>query len=262
MLPAAMMRPDVIDLGQFYSSPLGQVARRMIRRRIREIWPDSGGLRVLGLGFATPYLRPFRDRAERVIAIMPAAQGVLPWPPDEPRLVALADETELPLPDNSIDLLLLVHGLESGEHVRALLREAWRVLVSSGRLLAVVPNRRGIWARLDHTPFGHGQPYTPPQLNRLLRETMFAPARTAGALYMPPSRRRFFLRTAGAWERVGARLWQRFPGVVMVEAGKQMYAVTPVRERRRRGRRAIIVPQAAAPVTSRSGSGETPPAHP
>jgi len=49
---------DVVDLRDFYRSALGQVARLMIRRRIQAFWPDTRGLRVLGLGFATPYLLP------------------------------------------------------------------------------------------------------------------------------------------------------------------------------------------------------------
>ena len=78
------MRLDVVDLGQFYATSLGQMARRLIRRRVRALWPSTAGMRVLGLGYATPYLRPFVDEAERVIAMMPASQGVSPGPPTRP----------------------------------------------------------------------------------------------------------------------------------------------------------------------------------
>ncbi len=232
-----MWRPDVSELAEFYEGRLGQVAGRLIRRRIREIWPDVKSERVLGLGYATPYLRPFLGEAERVIALMPAQQGVVHWPRVEPNLVGLADETDLPLPDASIDTVLMVHSIDSSEYVGALLREVWRVLASGGTLLAVVPNRRGIWARSEVSPFGQGSPYTPRQLFRLLRDTMFLPTKAQGALYLPPSRRRFFLRAAGAWETVGARWFQTFSGVIMVEAGKQIYAVSPERPRRRAGLR-------------------------
>ncbi len=241
-----MWRPDVIDLAEFYASHLGQAAQRLIRRRVREIWPDVKGLRVLGLGYATPYLRPFREEAERVIAIMPAQQGVVHWPRDEPGLVCLGDETELPLPDASIDRLLMVHSLETSEHVRPLLREIWRVLAPGGKLLVVVPNRRGLWARFEASPFGQGHPYTPPQLYRLLRDTIYLPNSALGALYLPPSRRRFILRAATTWENVGRRWWPTFSGVVMVEAGKQIYAATPERARKRRLRVPDLVPGRAA----------------
>jgi len=227
-----MWRPDVIDLNEFYAGHLGQMAQHFLRRRVREVWPDVRGRRLLGFGFATSLMRPFLDEAERVIAVMPAAQGVMHWPRNAPNLVALADEIELPLPDNSIDLVLMVHCLETAEQVRPLLREVWRVLTPSGRLLAVVPNRRGLWARSDVSPFGHGYPYSPPQLSRVLRETLFLPTPYQGALYMPPVRNRAVLRTARIWERFGPRWWQAFSGVVMIEAGKQIYAASTERPRR------------------------------
>lgn len=237
------MWSDVIDLRDFYDSSLGQAARRMIRRRIRTIWPDSHDMRVLGLGFATPYLRPFREETERVIAVMPSSQGVLPWPPEGPGLVCLADETDLPLADRSIDRVLLVHALESTEQVRATLREIWRVLTDSGRLLVVTPNRRGIWARLEKTPFGQGRPYTPSQLSRLLRDNMYTPLQTASALFMPPFQSRFVLRSAPAWEQVGERWFPTFAGVLLVEAAKQIYAASSLRELSEKKRAYLPMPQ-------------------
>jgi SAM-dependent methyltransferase len=240
------MYSDVVDLRDFYATSLGQVARRMIRRRVRMLWPNVAGMRVLGLGYAAPYLRSFKDEAERVLTLMPAAQGVLPWPPEGPNVVALADEGELPLADYSVDRVLMVHALEVSEQVRPLLKEIWRVLAGGGRALIIVPNRRGIWARTDRTPFGHGRPYTPGQLSRLLREEMFTPVQTASALFIPPVSSRMMLRSAPAWEKVGERWFARFAGVAAVEATKQIYAARPTPARAARRRTALApVPQAA-----------------
>jgi len=241
--PFPAMWTDVVDLRDFYDTSLGQVARRLIRRRIRMLWPDLSGQRVLGLGFATPYLRPLRAEAERVLAIMPPSQGVLPWPPEGPGLVALADETELPLPDRSIDRVLMIHAIESTEQVRAMMREVWRVMSDGGRLLVIAPNRRGIWARLERTPFGNGRPYTPGQLSRLLRDNLFTPVQTSAALFVPPTTSRMVMKSAPAWEEAGARWFPSFAGVLMVEAAKQIYAGTAVREVRARRRAYITLPQ-------------------
>lgn len=240
------MWTDVVDLRDFYETRLGQVARHMIRRGVRSVWPDVTGERLLGLGYATPYMRQFRGEAERVIALMPAGQGVLHWPAEGPNGVALTDETELPLPDNAVDRVLVVHALESSEALRAMLREAWRVLSGQGRMLVVAPNRRGIWARVDRTPFGWGHPYSPRQLSRLLRDHMFTPTKTEQALFLPPVRSLALMRSAAAIERMGHRWFPTFAGVVMVEASKQLYAATPVREPARR-RRSVVVrfPQVA-----------------
>jgi hypothetical protein len=108
------------------------------------------------------------------------------------------------------------------------------VLASGGRLLAVVPNRRGLWARIERTPFGHGYPYSPGQLSRLLRDNMFQPTERASALYMPPIRSRMLLRTAGAWEKLGQRWAQAVGGVLLVEAEKQIYAAPSIQKPRRR----------------------------
>jgi SAM-dependent methyltransferase len=223
---------DVVDLRNFYAHPLGTVARRFIGRGIRRLWTGSTGLRVLGIGYATPYLGLFREDAERCLAFMPAAQGVVKWPSARPTLAALVDECELPLPDGSVDRILLVHALECSHDVAALLREVWRVLAAGGRILAVVPNRRGLWARMDTTPFGYGRPYSRSQITHLLRETWFTPTAWGDALYVPPIDRRWFLRSALAWERSGATVSAPFAGVHLVEATKQVYRAVPVREKK------------------------------
>ena len=242
---------DVVDLRDFYETQLGQVTRRMVRRGIREQWPDLRGQRILGLGYATPYLRPYMAEAERVLAFMPASQGVLHWPPEGPSVSCLTDETELPLPDLSVDRVLLVHGLENSEFLRGMMREIWRVLTGEGRILVVAPNRRGIWARLERTPLGWGHPYSQNQISRVLRDNMFTPTRRGRALFVPPFRSRTLLRSAPAWERIGRRWFPTFSGVLMVEAGKQLYAPSLHAERRRL-RRPVVV---ALPRPAQSVAG-------
>jgi SAM-dependent methyltransferase len=229
------MSSDVVDLRDFYRTSLGQVARRMIRRALRRIWPDLHGMRLLGIGYATPFLGVFAAETERTLALMPASLGVLGWPPDGRNLVTLASEGEMPFADYSIDRILVVHALETSDEVRPMLKEIWRVLAGGGRLLIIVPNRRGIWARLERTPFGYGRPYTMSQLSQLLRDELFTPVGSATALFIPPVGSRMMLGAAPAWERVGGRWFQTFAGVVMVEATKQIYAKpTAARTPRRR----------------------------
>ena len=246
------MWSDVIDLRDFYRTALGRVARRMIRNHVRTIWPDAHAMNVLGIGYATPYLMPFRDEAERAVSVMPAPQGVLHWPVDGPNLVALADEDELPLPDVSVDRVLLVHALECSERLRPMLREIWRVMADDAKLLAVVPNRRGIWARRDRTPFGHGRPFTPTQIERLLRDHMFTPTGMTYGLFMPPSKRRMVVAAAPAWERLGQHWFPHFGGVLMIEASKQIYAAAPAGAPVRRCRA-----YAAAGANERSGASRS-----
>ncbi len=225
---------DVVDLRNFYAQRLGVVARRFIGRGIRARWKDTRAMRVLGVGYATPYLGLFREEAERCLALMPAPQGVVRWPSTRPALAALVEEDELPLTDAAVDRILLVHALEMSADPMELLRESWRVLAAGGRLLVVVPNRRGVWARMDTTPFGHGRPYSRSQIMQLLRETWFTPTGWDEALYVPPIQRGWFLRSAPAWERAGAMVASPFAGVHIVEATKQVYRAIPARREKRR----------------------------
>src|SRR5215216_5070477 len=228
------MSLDVVDLRNFYAQPLGTVARRFVGRGIRSRWNELRTLRVLGVGYPTPYLGLFREEAERCLAFMAAAQGVVKWPSSRPTLTALVEEHDLPLPDAAVDRVLLVHAIEMSHDAPGLLREVWRVLSPGGRLLAVVPNRRGLWARMDTTPFGHGRPYSRTQINHLLRDTWFTPIGWSEALYVPPISRGWFLRSAVAWERTGATISAPFAGVHIVEATKQVYRAIPAPARRER----------------------------
>lgn len=230
------MHMDVIDLRDFYSRPLGRVSRRLINNQIHRLWPDVRDLNVLGLGYATPYLRPFLGKAERVLGFMPAAQGVLHWPKEGPSHTALVDECDLPLEDESMDRVLVVHGIEGSDNLRVMLRQIWRVLAPGGRLLIVVPNRQSLWSRREATPFGQGQPFSRGQITRLLRESMFSPCGWASTLYVPPVDWEPLLRSANAWERVGDLIWPRFAGVFLIEATKQIYAATPILTKPRRAR--------------------------
>ena len=251
---------DVIDLRNFYSGRLGIVARLLINRGIRARWPSATGQRVLGIGYPTPYLGLFREDSERCIAFMPAAQGVLKWPTGRPALAALVDEFSLPLPDSAVDRILIVHALEMSDDPAGLLREVWRVLAPSGRLIIVIPNRRGVWTRTDNTPFGHGRPYSRSQITQLLRQTWFTHSAWGEALFMPPIGG-WFLKSAMAWERVGAALSLPFAGVHIVEATKQVYRVIPARRERIRlipRLEPVLAPSPSTQGSSREGTAPSP----
>lgn len=221
---------DVVTMRDFYDTHLGYVVRRMIRRKIREFWPEVKGKNMMTLGYPTPFLRYYRDESQRIVAFMPAEQGALSWSRSVPNIVVLTEEAQLPLANKSVDLALLVHALEFSTNPEAMIQEVWRVLADGGKLIIVVPNRLGIWARTEKTPFGHGHPYSLSQLNRFLSENTFTPLRAEHALYTPPSKSRVLLSTASAWEKMGHKWFRNLSGVLIVEATKQVYAGDMVKE--------------------------------
>ena len=123
------------------------------------IWRRPRPGAVLGFGFPTPYLGFFRDGAERVLAFMPAGQGVIDWPSDRPvgdgaggggRAAAARFQHRHPCSSSM--------RWKCRREPDALMAECRRVLASGGRLVVVVPNRQGPWARSDLSPFGLAGP--------------------------------------------------------------------------------------------------------
>ena len=181
--------------------------------------------RRLLAGLAVPLLRPYLATARRVIGLMPSDQGVMPWPAGMPNVSVLCEETRWPLETGMVDRLVVLHGLEVSDNPDALLEECWRVLGPGGRAMLIVPNRSGLWAPRETTPFGFGRPYTLAQLDMQARRAGFVPERHAAALYIPPSHRRFWLRSAAMWERMGARVSGFLAaGVLFLELSKQVHS--------------------------------------
>ncbi|MEL7490209.1 MAG: methyltransferase domain-containing protein [Pseudomonadota bacterium] len=248
------MRTDILDLHRFYESPLGRKAAGFIAARLREAWGEAQHMRIGGFGFASPYLEAF-PQAERRLSFAPGGQGVIRWAQSgaagAPNSASLIPETRWPLPDASLDRIIVAHGLEETGDPRRLMREIWRVLSPEGRVIIVASHRRGVWSTLDVSPFAAGRPFSKRQLTRLLEEATFGDIRSSGALYFPPVNSRFLLRAAASWERAGARIWPGLCGVLLADASKSLAApvgkvVTDgVRIQRRAGVRAAPAPGAS-----------------
>jgi SAM-dependent methyltransferase len=223
---------DVIDLRDFYASPVGRMVTRQLSAVIAGLIKVDAGTRVLGFGFATPYLGEIAG-AERVLAFMPAGQGVIDWPSANGSATALVEECSLPLPDSSMDLVLVVHALEMSPRPNGLMAELRRVLTSGGRLVVVAPNRKGPWARSDLSPFGFGRPYSRSQIRSLFAEVGLEAECWTTGLHMPPAASRPLIGAAGALDKVGRVVWPAFAGVIVVSAVKRTVQGIGVRVRPR-----------------------------
>lgn len=231
------MRRDAIELDRFYRTTRGALAQRMIERRLSAVWPNLKDLDVLGMGYATPYLRDMQAEARRCIDLMPSTQGAIA--PTHPSNIVMGDETRMPFPDAMFDRVLMIHMLEEAEHLPGLLRETWRVLAPEGRMVIVSAARAGVWALSDATPFGHGRPFSRGQLSHLLDDALFEPVAWSRALYAPPWRWASGRSLANAWENAGEKLWSGLGGVILVEAVKRTSALRPIGRAARASSRAL-----------------------
>ena len=216
------MHLDVLVLRTFYyRNTLGRAVQKVLRSELARIWPEAKGQTVAGYGFALPLLRPYLSDARRVIGLMPGPQGVMPWPAGERNVSVLCEDTAWPLPTGLVDKLVVLHGLETSDRPSDLLSECHRVLGPGGRAVFIVPNRAGLWARSDATPFGFGRPYLPGQLEQQLLAHDFTVRAATAALYQPPSDRPLWRRVAPVLERAGHKIpLLAGGGVLIVEAVK------------------------------------------
>lgn len=217
------MQLNVGTLTAFYKTPLGRATCGIIQHGLHPLWSGARGQRLLGYGFATPYLETYQGDVERVIAAMPAQTGGVAWPGGKNCAVLVAEDA-FAFPDAFFDKILVVHGLEGAESIRLLLRQLWRVLAPEGSLLVVAPNRASLWAQVEHSPFANGRPFRRGELDLLLREALFVPEKWERALYAPPLLGGWFLRNGANWERLGKYLWPGMAGVHIVRASKSLYA--------------------------------------
>lgn len=217
----------------FYATPQGRLAARLIGARIVRLWAPTPGMVVLGIGYPFPYLDHLDAPATRCVALVPRPARASAWPAEGPTRVCTAEEDALPLPDLSVDRVLMVHALEVAQSGSRLMREVWRVLKADGRLLVVAPNRRGVWAHMETTPFGQGQPYSRGQIDRLLARQLFRVLRRDDALYVPPLPPSLLPSSllssgGGALDAAGRSLLPEFGGVTLTEAVKDVLGAMPL----------------------------------
>ncbi|MEE2745359.1 MAG: methyltransferase domain-containing protein [Pseudomonadota bacterium] len=220
------MYQNTINFSSFYATPLGGIAQRIIESKISEYWPNTRGMNVLGIGFSGPYLNILHSQSERSVSVAPTSELGCSRLESEKNRTCIAKDLSLPFSDLSFDRILVIHSLEFSEAVQQMLREIWRILSEGGRLIIIVPNRRGLWSLLESTPFGFGQPYSTTQLARLLDDNMFVTLRSSSALFMPPFKHRMFFSSSMACEKAGKICLPTMGGVAFLEATKQIYAGT------------------------------------
>lgn len=197
---------------------------RILSKAIVDIWPEIKGDSLLGVGYSSCYVEPYLQQSSEVMVCMPAHQGAAYWPPSAANRVFLSHESMLPLANNSINRVLMVHSVENSEHLSWLIDEAWRVLTPGGRLLVVVPNRLGLWSHFSNNPFGTGRPFSKSQMKELLSDHDFTVTRAKTALFMPPCGYQTCCQLAEWFEKAGKWLHPVTGAVWLIEAEKQVYA--------------------------------------
>jgi SAM-dependent methyltransferase len=227
------MRLDVAELQKFYNgTELGKVTKELINKVLIQKINASADSLTIGFGYSCPFLeKKLEDNKNKnLLMLMPSEQGVVSWPKKSKSVTALVDEVSWPINTSSADLILIAHGLEVSDNQDLLLRETLRALKDSGKLIILVPNRTGFWARSEITPFGYGKPYSISQLSALLSKNQFQIDCVTPILYGIPAKKGYWLKSLFLWETLGKKLNNFFlGGLLVVEARKDVYAVKKIK---------------------------------
>ncbi|WP_336761068.1 methyltransferase [Asaia sp. VD9] len=236
-MPKRIAQPIPPDAAGFYASRRGEQVTALLMARLAPLLPDPRGQRVLGLGFAQPLLSQWRALSEakwvasaQLDTPLTRRRGMIPssvpfWPS------CLVAPDCLPFDDLSVDLVLMMHGLELVDP-QPLLRIVWKLLADHGRLILVVPNRTGLAAKDDTLPFGHGSPFSASQLDRTLQRGLFRAEANATALSAPLGLLPLGDKATLMADKVFGALGRRLGGVHLVNACKDLYSGMPVEAER------------------------------
>ncbi|MBF0382441.1 MAG: methyltransferase domain-containing protein [Magnetococcales bacterium] len=220
---------DAIRLQSWYGTEQGETVVRLAGG-VMERWVSAiPANQSCGLGYAQPYLNHLSRYLGNCVGASPAEMGVSSWPLGKNNRIAQIRPNALPFPDKQFNRVIITHLLEGTVESQGVIREVWRILEPGGRLLLMVPNRGGLWARRDSTPFGWGQPFSPAQLRVVLQDSLFVVRQSCFALFKPPVKDRRWLGSASSWEKAGNRWFAPLGGVILCEAEKLVYAKSPLR---------------------------------
>ena len=135
-----------VDLHAWYAtSPLGQRLRQQLTRDMKVILDGWFGFNLVVIGPDSGIAVEEMTRVRRVVQLLEGQEH-----PGARRLGVFADD-DLPLATESVDVVVVMHGLDMSHNPHQLLREINRVLTPHGHLLVVGNNRwslLGVWRQL------------------------------------------------------------------------------------------------------------------
>lgn len=145
----------------------------------------------------------------------------------------VADIEELPLANDSIDAVVIHHGLDFTDDSHRLLREATRVLRPGGHILIIGFNPvspwgiRKLFSRRAHMPW-RGRFISKRRLSDWLQLLDLHIDQVHHGLHFLPWRIPGFLKQSERFEKMGTKIGSPFGGVYAFSCVKQVAPITPV----------------------------------
>lgn len=224
-----LLRHALRPLSQWFGSPLGQLLVSKERELIDDQLRNLFGYHLLQLSVAHQLDLTQASRISHRFALYPQVA-------EQPLITGLADFNHLPLPANSIDLVLLHHVLDYSQKPHQVLREAASTLISQGHLVVIGFNPWslfGLWRWVVR--FFSSAPQWRHQSLRLgrildwLAVLDFEPIVIKQGFYCPPCHKPKVIKYLQWMEHWGKRLNLVGGGFYMIVARKDSLALTPLK---------------------------------
>jgi SAM-dependent methyltransferase len=223
------LRSSLTPLNDWFTSPLGQLLVSKEQVLIDDELRNLFGYHLLQLSVAQSLDLTQASRISHHFALYPQKST-------HSIVSGLADFNNLPLPTNSIDLVLLHHVLDYSQSPHHLLREAASVLISQGHLVVVGFNPWslfGLWRWLirffSRAPQWRHQSLRLGRVLDWLAVLDFEPISIKQGFYCPPCHKPSVTKYLQWMERAGKRLSAPWGGFYIIVARKDSLAVTPIK---------------------------------
>lgn len=228
-------------LRAWFADALGTTLLDQEQIALDAILQDLFGYYLLQLGWVAPrdILAESRIRM-RMVMDVDRPQGM-----DYPHALAMPEM--VPVQGDSLDVVVLQHTLEFAKDPHEVLREVDRILIPEGHVVIVAFNPWSYWGlwrlirrRSRRFPWC-GRFLSVTRIKDWMGLLGFDTVEVSPLFFRPPIRHEGMMRRLRFLDKAGARAWPLLSGVNIVVAQKRLATLTPIKLRRWRLQRRLVV---------------------
>ena len=216
------------SIDEWYKTPLGQYLLDELRDKLEPVLATSFGYYSLQIGCVSESAHLMQTcRVKHHFKIEK----------DDINADLNAQSSLLPIANDSVDLVVLMHHLSATAEPHALLREVSRILIPQGKLIIIDFNPLSLWGLrhffqswLEQLPWS-GHYFTARRLTDWMQLLGFDRKKHIKVGYLPPIQKPGILKHL-SWLEKGMRNWIAFSSALNVLVyDKNIIPITPIRPR-------------------------------